>query len=127
MTQEQAEELGALIRETRLRQGLSYGKLAALSGTEKSWLHKLENGQRTDPHPALLARVVEALGLDPARIDRLSNDHLAESLPEVRTYFRSKEKLPMAALKEIDAALVEIRAKYQKGDTPDADAKARRP
>lgn len=127
MTQAQALELGRFIKEERLKQGLSYGELAARSDTEKSWLHKLENGQRTDPHPALLARVAEALGIDPAKIDRISNDHLADSLPQVRTYFRSKEKLPLAAVKEVEAAVAEIRAKYHRGGRSSPETKARQP
>lgn len=127
MTEAQAQRLGGFIKEERLKQGLSYGELAARSDTEKSWLHKLENGQRTDPHPALLARVAEALGIDPAKIDRMSNDHLADSLPEVRTYFRSKEKLPLAAVREVEAAVAEIRAKYQRGGQSAPESKARQP
>ncbi len=126
MTEAQAQRLGALIKETRIKRGLSYGELAARSATDKGWLHRLEKGQRTDPHPALLARVTEALGIDPARVDRITSDHLADSLPEVRTYFRSKEKLPLAALKEVEAAIAEIRTKYGRSDRP-PDDDARQP
>ena len=112
MTDAEARRLGRIIRSARLTQGLSYGELAALSGIDKGWLHRLENGQRAEPDPVLLACVAEALGIDPARIDQASNDYLAASMPSVRTYFRSKDKLPLAALKEVEAAVAEIRAKY---------------
>jgi transcriptional regulator with XRE-family HTH domain len=113
MTDAQAQQLGRIISDARHKKGLSYGELATLSDTDKAWLHRLENGQRADPDPALLTRVTEALGIDPARIDRASSDHLASSMPGMRTYFRSKEKLPLGALKEVEAAVAEIRAKYE--------------
>jgi transcriptional regulator with XRE-family HTH domain len=120
MTDAQAHQLGRIISDARHKKGLSYGELATLSDTDKAWLHRLENGQRADPDPALLTRVAEALGIDPARIDRASSDHLASSMPGMRTYFRSKEKLPLAALKEVEAAVAEIRAKYD--SRPEAEA-----
>ena len=128
MTDAEAQQLGRIIGDVRRKQGLSYGELAAQSNTDKGWLHRLENGQRADPDPVLLTRVAEALGIDPARIDRASSDHLAASMPEMRTYFRSKEKLPLAALKEVEAAVAEIRAKYeQEKRDRSSDAKARTP
>lgn len=128
MTEAEAQQLGRIIGDVRRRQGLSYGELAERSNTDKGWLHRLENGQRADPDPVLLARVAEALGIDPARIDRASSDHLAASMPEMRTYFRSKEKLPLAALKEVEAAVAEIRAKYNKDkEDESSDVKAEAP
>jgi len=112
MTEAEAQQLGRIIADARYQQELSYGELAALSNTDKGWLHRLENGQRADPDPVLLARVAEALGIDPARIDRASSDHLAASMPGVRTYFRSKGKLSLAAVKEVEAAVAEITAKH---------------
>lgn len=119
MTEAEAQQLGRIIATARLKQGLSYGELAARSGTDKGWLHRLENGQRADPDPVLLTRVAEALGIDPARIDRASQNHLADSMPTMRTYFRSKEKLSPAALDEVERAVAEIRARYAKPTTDD--------
>jgi transcriptional regulator with XRE-family HTH domain len=128
MTEAEAQQLGRIIGAARRKQGLSYGELAALSDTDKGWLHRLENGQRADPDPVLLARVAEALGIDPARIDRASGDHLAASLPGVRTYFRSKGKLSLEAVKEVEAAVAEIRTRYQKDeDDRTSDIKAGAP
>jgi transcriptional regulator with XRE-family HTH domain len=67
MTDAEAQRLGRVIEAARRKQGLSYGELAALSETDKAWLHQLENGQRADPDPVLLTRVAEALGIDPAQ------------------------------------------------------------
>lgn len=120
MTDAQSQQLGRIISDARHKKGLSYSDLATASATDRAWLHRLENGHWADPDPALLTRVTEALGIDPARIDRASSDHLASSMPGMRTYFRSKEKLPLAALKEVEAAVAEIRAKYN--TQPDSQA-----
>jgi len=125
MTEAQAQQLGRIIGDARRKHELSYGELAALSNTDKGWLFRLENGQRADPDPVLLTRLAEALGIDPARIDRVSKNHIADSLPGVRTYFRSKTKLSPKALDEVEAAIAEITAKDHKGGVsraPDATA-----
>ncbi len=89
MTEAEAQQLGRIIADARYQQELSYGELAALSNTDKGWLHRLENGQRADTDPVLLARVAEALGIDPARIDRVSSDHLAVSTAQTTTFLAS--------------------------------------
>ena len=93
MTDAQARNLGRLIQAARLRQGLSFRDLQKLTGgLPLSSLKALEDGRWSDPAPANVMRVAEALQIDPARIDRVSRDHLADALPGVRTYFRSKTK-----------------------------------
>ena len=128
MTDAEAKRLGRLIGEARRKQGLSYGELGALSETDKGWLHRLENGQRADPDPALLTRVAEALGIDPARIDRVSGDHLAASLPNMRVYLRSKGKLSLEDIKQIEGVVAELRAeRAHPSDGRTSDAKAGAP
>lgn len=73
----------------------------------------LEDGRYAEPSAAHLAKLAEALHVDSARIDRISRDHLADALPSVRTYFRSKTKASPEQLDEIEAAVAEIQAKYQ--------------
>ena len=120
MTDAQARNLGRLIQAARLRQGLSFRDLQKLTGgLPLSSLKALEDGRWSDPAPANVMRVAEALQIDPARIDRVSRDHLADALPGVRTYFRSKTKASPEQLDEIEAAVAEIQAKYQ-ADAPDA-------
>lgn len=117
MTDQQATKLGALIRRGRRRKGLSLFALADLTGFDDSWLARLEKGHYASPNPAHLARVAETLDIDPARIDVISRDHLADAMPTMRTYFRSKEKLSPAALDELERAVARIRAKHA-GDSP---------
>jgi len=101
--------------------------LADLTGYDASWLQRLESGQYASPNPAHLARVAEALDIDPARIDEVSADHLADSLPSVRTYFRSKTKATPEQLDAIEAVLREIHGETPTADTDERSATGVRP
>ena len=120
MTDAQARTLGLLIRNARTAKGLSFRALAAITDVPLVSLKRFEDGVYNDPSPAQIVRIAEALDIDPARIDRVSRDHLASSMPTMRTYFRSKEKLSPEALDEVERAVAEIRAKYAKrpSDSP---------
>lgn len=114
MTEAQAKRLGALLVRSRERQGLSIRGLAERSDVPFPWLSRIEQGSFTHPAADRLARVIEALDIDPARIDRASHNYLAGSLPSVRTYFRSKEKASPEQIAEIEAAIRKIRKKYER-------------
>jgi len=90
------------------------------TGIDSSWLNRMERGFYADPAPDRLSILAEHLDIDPARIDRTSRDHLADSLPSTRIYFRSKEKLSAEALDEVEAAVAAIRIKYSRPEPNDA-------
>ena len=73
-------------------------------------LKRFEDGVYNNPSPAQITRIAEALDIDPARIDRVSKNHLANSMPSMRTYLRSKEKLSPEAMDALEQALADIRA-----------------
>jgi transcriptional regulator with XRE-family HTH domain len=114
MTEAQAHKLGQLIATTRERRGLSTRQLVRLADIPQTWLQRLEHGHFSHPAPDRLARLAEVLEIDPARIDRASHNHLANSLPSVGTYFRSKTKASPEEIAEIEAAVQEIRAKHER-------------
>lgn len=114
MTEDQAAKLGELLKNARLKRGHALREVGAAIDVNYSWLRELEAGHYTEPAPDRLARLAEFLGIDPMRIDRVSKNHLADSLPEVRTYFRSKEKLNAEQLDEVEATLARLRAKYDR-------------
>jgi len=118
MTEAQALRLGQLILRARTRLGWSLVTLHEHTGIPDVWLNRVERGLYLQPAPDRLAKVAEVLGIDPVAIDRASKNHLAQSLPSVRTYFRSKNMLSAEALDEVEAALAGIRAKY---DAPAQD------
>jgi len=127
MTDQQARKLGALVRAARRRKGLSLLAFMDLTGLDYSWLNRLERGLYSTPNPVHLARVAEALDIDPARIDEVSAGHLADSLPSVRTYFRSKTKATPEQLDAIEAVLREIHGEDPTADTRDRDTTGARP
>jgi transcriptional regulator with XRE-family HTH domain len=112
MTEQQAKKLGELIRSAREARGLSLRALETETGLARTWLVYLEAGRSLEPLPDRLAKVAEALDIDPARIDRASGNYLARSLPTVRTYFRSKDKVTQAELDELERVIAEVHAKY---------------
>jgi transcriptional regulator with XRE-family HTH domain len=112
MTETQARQLGQLIVSTRERRGLSTRQLVRLADIPQTWLQRLEHGHFLQPSPDRLARLAEILEIDPARIDRLTRNYLADSLPSVHTYFRSKEKAGPEEIAEIEAAIRRIHKKY---------------
>lgn len=90
MTTRQAIQLGRLIAKARAKRGLSTRALAARSGLSLAWLGEIEVGKYLDPAPDRLARLAEALDIEPARIDRVVQGAMTEGLPEPRVYFRAK-------------------------------------
>jgi len=122
MTDKQAKELGALFRSVRESKGISVRGLEAETGIVLSWLVYLESGRSLEPLPGRVARVAEALGIDPARVDRVSGNYLAKSLPSVRTYFRSRGKATRAELDELEQVIQDVQARYRHNRPSDQDA-----
>lgn len=114
MERQAAEKLGQLIRAAREKRGLSLRAAGEAAGMNYTWLRDLERGAYTDPAPDRLVKLAEVLGIDPVRIDRISENAVADSLPSVRTYFRSKERLTKAQLDEVESTLERLRAKHAK-------------
>jgi transcriptional regulator with XRE-family HTH domain len=112
MKEVQAQRLGQLILRARARRGWSLETLHEHTGIPSVWLNRVERGVYLQPAPERLAKLAEALGIDPIAIDRASQNHLAQSLPSVRTYFRSSAKATPEQLDEIEAAVADIQAKH---------------
>lgn len=64
-----AEDLGRLIREARLRRGLSQAALAARFGTTQSWVSEVENGKDT-AELGMILKALAQLGLALDVMDR---------------------------------------------------------
>src|SRR4051794_33264122 len=103
MTTAQAQRLGRYIARARQRAGLSVRQLETEHGVPWSWVARLERGHFERPDPSRLARLAEALAIDPKRLDALSGGQMSRSLPETRTYFRAK----YGELSEEQAAQIE--------------------
>lgn len=90
MTPTQAKQLGELIAAARLVKGVSLRVLARELDVSLSWLSELEAGKYRDLPSDRLARLADALDIEPARIDAIALGTVADGLPEVRMYFRAK-------------------------------------
>lgn len=112
MTKAQAQQLGKLIARTRERKELTYRHLAGEIGADPSWIVKVERGEFASPAPERLFRLAEVLDIDPERIDRITRGAVSASLPEVRTYFRSKfDDLSDDDIGQIENLLAELHKK----------------
>lgn len=109
MTKAQAQQLGKLIARTRERRKVTYRHLAGEIGADPTWIVRLEQGAFASPAPERLFRLAEVLDIDPERIDRITRGAVSGSLPEVRTYFRSKFDLSDDGIGKIENLLAELR------------------
>jgi len=112
MTEAEAQRLGQLILRARTRRGWSLATLQEHTGIPDVWLNRVERGRYLHPAAERLAKVAEALSIDPIAIDRASKNHLARSLPSVRTYFRSTAQATPEQLDEIETAIADIQARH---------------
>jgi transcriptional regulator with XRE-family HTH domain len=120
MNEAQATRLGRMLGQARRNKSLSLRAVAEQANVAYAWLYRVEHGLFNDPAPERLMRVIEALGLDPERVDRVSKGHVSSSLPGMRTYFRSKYDLSSAEIDEIERAVAEVRRKHERrGDDAD--------
>jgi transcriptional regulator with XRE-family HTH domain len=98
----QAQRLGALIATARTRKGLSVKGIANQLGVSHGWFSELEHGRFVDPSPDRLARIAEALDIEPGKIDRITKGSVAQSLPGMQTYFRAKYDLTPEQIERVE-------------------------
>lgn len=116
MTTAQARTLGSLIAKARSKTGRSTRDLATTVGVATGWLSGLEQGRFLDPAPDRLARIAEALNIEPSRIDRITRGTVAEGLPGMRTYFRAKSDLSSDEIAQVERYIEGLRG--DRGSTP---------
>jgi transcriptional regulator with XRE-family HTH domain len=111
MTKEQAQRIGRMIATARRNRGWSLRRLSVETGYTYSWLSRLERGEYTLPTPEGLTRVVEVLGIDPERLERIAKGLVSGGLPGFRTYFRAKYELSQEEIDEVERTLEDINRK----------------
>ena len=109
MTPTNAKRLGRIISNARKRRHLSIRGLADQLGISFAWLKQLEDGQYLDPSPDRLARIAEALEVEPSSVDRLARGAVSDSLPELRTYFRAKYQLRQEEIDKMERYFERLR------------------
>lgn len=110
MTQAQARKLGELIASARAKKGLSTRGLATELDVAYGWITELENGRFLDPAPDRLARLAEALDIDPNRIDRIMRGAMADGLPGAKAYFRAKYDLSPEDIAKVERYIERLRS-----------------
>jgi transcriptional regulator with XRE-family HTH domain len=126
VNQEQAEELGKLLRERRQELGLSTHQLGAQIGVRQSTILRVEHGRFASPRPAKLARIAEALNLELADVYARAGYLVPDGLPSFEPYLAAKYRnLPETAVTELVGHFDELAARHgvdpvpeQEGATP---------
>jgi transcriptional regulator with XRE-family HTH domain len=102
MNQDQAKELGKLLRQRRQAVGLSQRRLAVLAQMGDSTIVRLEHGQFLAPSPAKLSRLAEALHLPLADLFALAAYLVPGELPSFEVYLQTKyPALPRSGVAEL--------------------------
>ena len=109
MTAHQAKQLGRLVARARAKKALSLNDLSGLIGGDRSWIGFIEQGQYSAPSPERLARLAEALDIEPAAIDRITKGAVANGLPGLRTYFRAKYDLTPEQVAQVERYVERLR------------------
>jgi len=116
MNDAQATRLGRMLAQARRNKALSLRAVAEIADVSHLWLSRVERGFFNQPAPERITRVIEALGIDPEHIDRITKGHVANSLPGVRTYFRSKFDLSPEEIDQIERAVTEIQRNHERSN-----------
>jgi transcriptional regulator with XRE-family HTH domain len=109
VTAAQAQTLGKLIAKARSGRGLTTRELADQVGVAHGWLSGMEAGRFLEPAPDRLARLADALDIEPARIDRITKGSVSEGLPGMRTYFRAKYDLTPEQIGKVEGYIRRLR------------------
>jgi transcriptional regulator with XRE-family HTH domain len=102
LTVTQARKLGTMIASARTRKGVAQAPLAAELGVAVGWIAGLEQGRFLDPSNERLARIAEALEIEPKRIEQITRRNVANGMPGMRTYFRAKYDLTPEQIDRIE-------------------------
>src|SRR5579859_8125757 len=112
MVQEQAS-FGALLRQYRLRRGLTQQDLAARAGLSGRGVSDLERGARRNPYPHTLARLAGALGLSVAErsaLGRTARRNQREGEPAVE---RAETPVPLTSFVGREQELRELECQLE--------------
>jgi len=112
MTEEEARQLGRLVKQARHAHGLSLRALDELTGVSYAWLGRLEGGRMPAPAPSKLTKVAEVLDLPPERIDQIMRGQVSRDLPPIRTYFRTKYRLSPKEITQIEGVFDRIQRSH---------------
>jgi transcriptional regulator with XRE-family HTH domain len=104
--------LGAYIAHHRRAARLSVVEAADAAGVDASFWRKLEHGVYESPSPKMLAPIARVVGAPLADVYALAGYAVADQLPTLTPYLRSKYQLPPKALAELQRYFDYLRHYY---------------
>jgi transcriptional regulator with XRE-family HTH domain len=94
-------KLGAYIKAQREALGISQRRLAQRTEIHHSYLARMEAGDYSQPSPAVLHRIAEALDLEPEDLFALAGHTVPNELPSFAPYLRAKYEISDQAAREL--------------------------
>jgi transcriptional regulator with XRE-family HTH domain len=92
-----------MLRDYRLKRGLSMRRVAVQAGCNVATVAALEAGTILSPQPSTLKAFAEALGIELGELYAVGNWLPAQPLPSLAPYMRAKyHDLPEAAIAELE-------------------------
>lgn len=121
MNNQQAQNLGNILKARRAKLGLSTYQVANTADIDQATVVRLERGSFTAPHPDKLARVAEALGLSAADLFAVAGYTTPNELPDLGPYLRVKYcDLPEEDLERIEVFVAKLARKISAASHRDA-------
>ena len=113
MNDQQARQLGEMLRDRRRALGLSTHQLAKQAHTRQSTIIRLEHGRFASPRPDKLFRIATVLGLAVADIYAHVGYLAPGELPAFESYLAARyAELPEAAIAELAARFHELASQH---------------
>jgi transcriptional regulator with XRE-family HTH domain len=103
LTPDQAKRVAVILREYRLRRGLSMRRVAVQAGCNVATIAALEAGTILSPQPSTLKAVAEVLQVGLGELYAVGNWLPPQELPSLAPYLRAKyHDLDEAAIAELE-------------------------
>lgn len=100
MDEQQAKQLGTMLRQRRHALGLTVRQIGAATDIPSTTVSRIETGSFRAPRPDKLARIAQALELSAGELFAQAGYLVATDLPEYSTYLRTKlPDLPESAIR----------------------------
>lgn len=113
MNEDQANKLGAFLRQARHSKGLSTRQLSRQTGVDQSLVVRIEGGQLKNPRANTLAAMATALELSVSDVYALADYLPPTELPSFMPYLRAKYgELPAEAVEQLERSFTRLARRY---------------
>lgn len=109
---DQPLSIGAVIRQTREKKGISGRRLAAMINMHHGYLSRLEAGDYRRPSPEIIERIASALNINYDDLFAMAGHHAPSSLPGYAPYIRAKYDVDELTLRLLNEHFERLRQKY---------------